>query len=186
MNSKKYFLVLLAVVIFLCVPLPYQSAQAAKKDALIAPVVVTINSEPIYEAELLYFLIGRNGQDILAELIENAILAQKADFYSVTIDPDKPRKEMMKMYGEAKFDELAESFDVDKILRAVEREHLSEKVYDAMIESLISEKGIEITRFSGESNYKPIPSVFCEVCDYVIRWLKFNCDATIRAMKFFI
>lgn len=146
MNSRKYILLILALAIFLCIPVPYQSAQAANKDALIAPVVVTINSQPIYETELLYFLIGRNGQDILAELIENAILAQKADFYGATIDPEKPRKEMLKMYGEDKFNELSRSFDVVKILRAVEREHLSEKVYDAMIETLISEKGIEISR----------------------------------------
>lgn len=146
MRSKKFYLVLLAVVILLSVPVQYQSAQASSKDVLIAPIVVTINSQPIYETELLYFLIGRNGQDILAELIENAILAQKADFYGVTIDPEQPRQEMLKMYGEDKFQELSESFDVAKILRAVERENLSEKVYDAMIESLISEKGIEITR----------------------------------------
>ncbi|MFH1515596.1 MAG: hypothetical protein ABIG42_09075 [bacterium] len=146
MKSRISFLVIIIVFTLVLGGNLTKPADAASNKQLIAPVVVEINSEPVYETELLYFLIGRYGQQVLAELIENAILAQKAGEYGVTIDPDLPKQEMLKKYGEEKFKELSEAFDVKKILNAVRRERLAEKVYDELVLKIIDEKGFEISQ----------------------------------------
>jgi foldase protein PrsA len=143
----KYLLTFLALVIAISAFVDFnRDASAANKSALIAPIVVEVNDEPIYETQLLYFLIGRNGQDILGELIENAILAQKAKEFGVTIDPNLPRDEMMKAYGQEKFDELSKAFKIDKILNAVKRERLAGKVYDALLVKVIKDNKLVVSQ----------------------------------------
>lgn len=143
----KYFFFFLALFLAITGAVDFnRDASAATKSALIAPVVVEVNDEPIYETQLLYFLIGRNGQDILGELIENAILAQKAKEFGVTIDPNLPRDEMMKAYGQEKFDGLSKSFKIDKILNAVKREHLAGKVYEALLVKVIKDNNLKVSQ----------------------------------------
>jgi len=140
-----YSLLLAAVIAALMIFSAPASIEAKAGKSLIAPVVVEINNEPIYETELLYFLIGRHGQEVLSELIENAILASKADEFHINVGKDEPRQEMIRAYGEEKFKVLSEAFDIEKILLAVKRDYLARKVYDAMIEKITKDSKIEIS-----------------------------------------
>jgi len=140
------FTVILTVLIAAFIVCSFQPVNAAKEGrTFIAPVVVEVNGEPIYEQELLYFLIGRYGQDVLSELIENAILAGKASEYNITVDKDLPRQEMIENYGQDKYQELSKAFDIDKILGMIRVEHLATGVYDAMVDKIKKENSIEIS-----------------------------------------
>ena len=140
------FSAILTVLIAVFVICSVQPANAVKEHKpYIASVVVEVNGEPIYEEELIYFLIRRYGQDVVSELIKKAMLAGKASEYKITVDKDLPREEMLKNYGQDKFQELSKVFDIEKILEASRREHLAAGVYDAMVEKIKKENKIEIS-----------------------------------------
>ena len=151
-----HFRISIILVIFLMTLFASVSStkvEAKPPGALIAPVVVDVNGESITETELLYFLIGRHGQEILSELIENSILAAKASEYGIKVDKDAARQEMIKIYGEEKFNILAGAFDIDKILQAIKRDYLARKVYDAMIEKISKDNKIEINEMEALDYY---------------------------------
>jgi foldase protein PrsA len=146
MRLKNLFLFTILISIFPLISIIPSYSLSGQNNTLIAPVVVEVNGEPVYEAELLYFLIGRNGLDILGELIQDTILAQKASSFGIKIEPDRPKQEMTKYFGEARFKNLQNVFDVDKVLVAVKRNYLAEKVHDALVKKLLKDNGIAINK----------------------------------------
>lgn len=146
MKTRIVVCLILAFAISFSVLSSTTVSSASQRQSLIAPVVVEVNGEPIYEAELLYFLIGRSGQDVLGDLIQDAILAQQADEFGISLEPDHAKTEMTKYFGEERFANLKNVFDLDKVSKAIERNSIAEMVYEELIKKLIQDKELSVSQ----------------------------------------
>ncbi len=119
-------------------------AQAEVKT-LINPVVVRVNGQDVSETEFLYFLMGKYGDDIVDQLVENLALAQEADQFGLQINVQDGWDFLNNNYSKDKLAALKSAFDLDIVAESLAREVLARQVINKKSEQLIDELGIEIT-----------------------------------------
>ncbi|MBU1024160.1 peptidyl-prolyl cis-trans isomerase, partial [bacterium] len=126
---------------------------APTSKCLVYPTVVKVNDESIDEQEMLFFLIGRFGQSVLQELVENSAISQQGPSLNVSVDKDEPQKILNKTYGAEKIKTLENAFNMDHVKAAILREILAKKVFLKKKEQLMAETGIEVTDADAKSYY---------------------------------
>jgi parvulin-like peptidyl-prolyl isomerase len=121
------------------------SVASAEVKTLISPVVVKVNGEDISETEFLYYLIGKYGDDVIQQLVDNTILSQEADQFGLKLDPEDGWKYLRKNYSPDKLDVLGKAFDLDTVAKALARESLALQVINKKSEALVTELGLKVS-----------------------------------------